>query len=142
MTRKKTSRVRPRSLGRKLTPKQAAFIHHYSNPKSDAYGNATRACERAGYAGDPGSNQLAVQGWRNLCQPEIQVAVRTALSEQGFTPEFAAKTLMGAMRATVVRARTERASRYRTNSPTTEPGCRALTEPGTCSEGTNQVSKS
>lgn len=29
--------------------------------------------------------------------------MRTALSEQGFTPEFAAKTLMGAMRATVVR---------------------------------------
>ncbi len=35
--------------------------------------------------------------------PEIQEEIRTALYEQGFTPEFAAKTLMGAMRATVVR---------------------------------------
>jgi hypothetical protein len=104
MSRKKAQRARPRSLGKKLTPKQAAFVHHYSNPKSDGYGNATRACERAGYAGAPGSNQLAVQGWRNLRQPEIQVAMRAALSEQGFTPEFVAKTLMGAMRATVVRA--------------------------------------
>jgi len=30
--------------------------------------------------------------------------MRAALAKQGFTPEFAAKTLMGAMRATVVRA--------------------------------------
>jgi len=104
MSRKKTSRARPRSLGKKLTLKQAAFVHHYSNPKSDGFGNATRACERAGYKGDPGSNQLAVQGWRNLHQPQIQLAMRTALAEQGFTLEFAAKILMGAMRATVVRA--------------------------------------
>jgi hypothetical protein len=32
------------------------------------------------------------------------MAMRTALAKQGFTPEFAAKTLMDAMRATVVRA--------------------------------------
>jgi hypothetical protein len=97
-------KARPRSFGKKLTPKQAAFVHHYFNPNSDGYGNATRACERAGYKGDPGSNQLAIQGWRNLRQPGIQVAMRAALSEQGFNQEFAANTLMGAMRATVVRA--------------------------------------
>ena len=32
------------------------------------------------------------------------MAMRTALAEQGFNQEFAANTLMGAMRATVVRA--------------------------------------
>ena len=104
MSRKNAQRARPRSLGKRLTPKQAAFVHHFSDRKGDAFGNATRASERAGYAGEPGSNQLAVQGWRNLRHPEVQGAMRAALAKQGFTPEFAAKTLMGAMRATVVRA--------------------------------------
>ncbi len=102
MSRQNAHRARPRSLGKRLTPKQAAFTHHYSNRKSDTYGNATRSCKRAGYKGNPGT--LAVQGSRNLRHPAIREEMRTALYKQGFTPEFAAKTLMGAMRATVVRA--------------------------------------
>jgi hypothetical protein len=100
MSRKKRSRARPRSL---LTPKQGAFVRYYTDRKSDAWGNATRACQRAGYKGKPGGNQLAVQGARLLRNPNIQAAFRLALAKQGFTLEFGAKILMEAMNATEVR---------------------------------------
>jgi len=100
MPRKKKSRARPRFRGKNPTPKQSAFFHHYTNLESDGFGNATRACERAGYKGAPGSNQLAVQGVRNLRNSNLQEAVRAALEKQGFTPTFIAGLLMDAMRAT------------------------------------------
>jgi hypothetical protein len=95
MSRKKSSRARPRSL----SPRQAAFVRYYTDRRSDAWGNATRACQRAGYRGKPGSNQLAVQGARLLRNRNIQAAFRLALVKQGFTLEFRAKILMDAMNA-------------------------------------------
>jgi hypothetical protein len=101
MSRRKRSRARPRSL---LPPRQAAFVRYFTDRKSDAFGNATRACQRANYRGKPGSNQLAVQGARLLRNPNIQAELRLALVKLGFTPEFAANLLMDTMNATEVRA--------------------------------------
>jgi hypothetical protein len=102
MSRKKKLRARPQSLGKRLTLKQAAFLRHYTDPLSDGCGNATRASELAGYKGAPSSNQLSVQGCRNLRHPDIQEEISTELKKQGFTQQFAAKLLMSAMRATKV----------------------------------------
>jgi phage terminase small subunit len=96
MSRKRKSRARFRG-----TAKQAAFVHHYFDPKGDAFGNATRACEKAGYRGEP--RTLAVQGYRNLQNPDIQDAIGNALRRRGYSEDFAAKLLMDAMRANDVR---------------------------------------
>jgi len=100
MARKK--RARPRSLGRKLTPKQAAFLRNFTDPRSDAFGNAARASQLAKYKGRPGSVQLAVQGFRNTHHPKLRDAIEAELEKQGFTPQFAAELLMRGMHATKV----------------------------------------
>lgn len=111
MSRKKKSRERPRSLGKKPTLKQAAFLRHYMNPRSCGFGNATRASELAGYKGKPGSNQLAVQGVRNLRRFNIKEAVARELYKQGCTPAFIAGRIIEAMRATEVRVLPDRKGR-------------------------------
>jgi len=98
---KKSRRARSSFSDENLTPRQAAFIRDYCDKNSSGFGNAARACENAGYAGD--RRTLAVQGHRNLQHPDINKAIASALAKQGFTPDFAASLLMDSMRATTVR---------------------------------------
>jgi len=95
-------RARPRSLGKRLTSKQAAFLRYFTDPRSKTFGNAAGASARAGYKGEPGSVQLAVQGFRNTHHPKLRDAIEAELGRQGFTPQFVAELLMQGMRATKV----------------------------------------
>jgi len=81
------------------TPQELAFAHHYANPQSPGFSNRGRSAELAGYAGEPGSNQLSVQGHRLLKRQSVWQEVETELARQGFTPRRIARLLLGAMGA-------------------------------------------
>ncbi len=85
----------------KLSPKQRQFVSHYLNCQDAAFGNATKAAAAAGYAaGKRGSNQLAVQGHRNLANPDVQHCLEVFLELAGCTLERDARVLSDAMNAT------------------------------------------
>ena len=86
-----------------LNPRQHAFLQHYFNPQSPGFGNATKATEVAGYAGEPGSVQLAVQGHRLLNNPKIRRCMEAVFEEAGCTLELDAKVIYEGMTATRTR---------------------------------------
>jgi len=65
-------------MGSQLTGKQARFVEEYLQDF-----NATRAAERAGYAGD--DNSLAVRGYELVRNPKIQALVKIRLNESAMT---------------------------------------------------------
>jgi hypothetical protein len=85
--------------GRGLTLRQQKFVKHYTD-SGPGRGNATKAAELAGYAGEAGSNQLAVAGHENLRNPKIRQVIDEALDEAGCTLTDCAKVLGEALQAT------------------------------------------
>lgn len=82
-------------------PRQAAFLYfYYYDRHGPAYANGTKAAELAGFKGEPGSNQLAVQAHRLLRNPKIQQRLVEALEEAGCTPELIAQRVREALDAT------------------------------------------
>ncbi len=77
-----------------LTSKQRKFAAAYLSS-----GNASASARLAGYA-DRSSNQLAVQGSRNLRHPGIRLLIATALEAEGCTVGRAAHALADALSAT------------------------------------------
>ena len=69
------------SSRRKLSLKRQLFVRYFTDPEHPAYGNATRAAKAAGYRGQAGSSQLAVQGHSNLRNTQIREAIESALEE-------------------------------------------------------------
>jgi len=88
---------------KRRTPRQARFFREFVDPSGEGFGNATICAGKAGYAGAPGSVQLAVQGSRVLHHPAMQDAIAAALAAQGFSAEFAAGLLLRAMNAKTVK---------------------------------------
>jgi len=87
----------------KITPKQQRFVASFTDPKSPGFSNATRAAQAAGYRGEPGSNQLSVQGHSTLRNPNVRVAIADALDKAGCTLELGARRLRQALDAKQVR---------------------------------------
>ena len=83
-----------------LSPKRALFWRYLLDPTSAAFANKTKAAELAGYAGEPGSNQLAVQGHRIASDPKMQLRLAAAFEAAGLTPERDAEVLRDAYGAT------------------------------------------
>ena len=83
-----------------LNPQQFAFFQNYFSRQSAGFGNATKATELAGYAGEPGSVQLSVQGHRLLNNPKIRRCMETVFEQAGCTLELDAKVIFEAMTAT------------------------------------------
>jgi hypothetical protein len=88
----------------KITPKQQGFVASFTDPKSRGFGNATRAAEAAGYRGEPGGNQLAVQGHVNLHNSNVRTAIAEALDKAGCTIELGARRLREGLNAKQARA--------------------------------------
>ena len=87
----------------KITPKQQRFVASFTDPKSPGFSNATRSAQAAGYRGEPGSNQLAVQGHANLHNPNVRLAIEAALDREGCTIELGARRLRQGLDAKQVR---------------------------------------
>lgn len=87
----------------RLTPKQQRFVASFTDPESPGFSNATRSAQTAGYRGEPGSNQLAVQGHANLRNPDVRLAIEAALDRAGCTIELGAKRLRQGLDARQVR---------------------------------------
>lgn len=87
----------------KITPKQQRFVASFTDPKSPGFSNATRAAQAAGYRGEPGSNQLSVQGHSTLRNPDVRQAIADALDKAGCTLELGARRLRQALDAKQVR---------------------------------------
>lgn len=86
-----------------LNPQQFAFFRSYFSRQSTAFGNATKASELAGYAGEPGSVQLAVTGHRLLSNRKIRRCMEAVFEQAGCTLELDAKVIFEAMTATRTR---------------------------------------
>src|SRR5271169_7142526 len=82
-----------------LTTRELALLHHYTDPSSPGYQNATRSAELAGYKGPTGSNQLSVQGSRTLKKARELGVLRDILVEKGCTLERAAERLAAGLDA-------------------------------------------
>ncbi|MGB4783228.1 MAG: terminase small subunit [Candidatus Acidiferrum sp.] len=87
----------------KITLKQQRFVASFTDPKSPGFSNATRAAQAAGYRGEPGSNQLAVQGHANLHNPNVRLAIADALDKAGCSLALGARRLRQALDAKQVR---------------------------------------
>ncbi|MGB4784793.1 MAG: terminase small subunit, partial [Candidatus Acidiferrum sp.] len=87
----------------KITPKQQRFVASFTDPRSPGFSNATRAAQAAGYRGEPGSNQLSVQGHSTLHNPNVRLALADALAKVGCTLELGARRLRQALDAKQVR---------------------------------------
>src|SRR5438105_5001352 len=92
----------PKLIAR-LNSRQRAFLLHYLNPQSPGFGNATKSAELTGYAGEPGSVQLSVQGHRVLNHPKTQRCMAAVFELAGCTLELDAKVMFEAMTATRTR---------------------------------------
>ena len=104
MKKEKERKGRPRqATPPKITPKQQRFVASFTDPRSPGFSNATRAAQAAGYRGEPGSNQLAVQGHANLHNPNVRPAIEAALDREGCTIELGARRLRQGLDAKQVR---------------------------------------
>jgi len=75
------------------------LLRHYHDPASPGYDNGTESAKLAGYTGEPGSNQLAVQASRTLAKARRLGVVRAILDVNGCGLDKAAKTLAACMNA-------------------------------------------
>jgi len=82
-----------------LTTRGRDLLRHYLDPNSPAFLNATRAAALARYRGQPGSNQLAVQGYRTIRRARESGVLREILNQAGCTLENAAHHLAACMDA-------------------------------------------
>jgi hypothetical protein len=82
-----------------LTTRGRDLLRHYLDPNSPAFLNATKAAELAHYKGQPGSNQLAVQGSRTLRRARESGVLRQLLNSAGCTLARAIERLAAAMDA-------------------------------------------
>lgn len=70
-----------------LTYKQRAFVEAFTDPRNpQAYLNATRAAEAAGYS--PSKRSLRNIGYENMTKPHIRDAVHRALLDRGARPDI------------------------------------------------------
>src|SRR5450759_5783629 len=83
-----------------LNPQQFSFFRSFISWQNPGFGNATKATELAGYAGEPGSVQLSVQGHRLLNNPKIRRCMEAVFEEAGCTLELDAKVIFEGMTAT------------------------------------------
>ena len=79
--------------------RELSLLRHYLDPTSPGYRNGTKSAELAGYQGEPGSNQLAVQANRTLAKARRLGVLRLTLDVNGCSLEDAAKTLAACMKA-------------------------------------------
>lgn len=86
-----------------LNPQQFAFFRSFISRQNAGFGNATKATALAGYAGEPGSVQLSVQGHRLLNNPKIRRCMEAVFEEAGCTLELDAKVIFEGMTATRTR---------------------------------------
>ena len=86
-----------------LNPQRLAFFLSYFSRQSAGFGNATKATELAGYAGEPGSVQHSVQGHRLLNNPKIRRCMEAVFEQAGCTLELDAKVIFEGMTATRTR---------------------------------------
>src|SRR5581483_7105736 len=82
-----------------LTTRGRDLLRHYLDPNSPGFLNATKAAELAHYKGQPGSNQLAVQGYRTIRRASDSGLLREILNQAGCTMESAARHLAACMDA-------------------------------------------
>lgn len=92
-----------RELVAELKPQYLEFLLNILNRQSAGFANRTKSAELAGYAGEPGSVQLAVQGHRVLKNPKVQKVMAVVFERAGCTLELDARVIFEAMTATRTR---------------------------------------
>ena len=101
----KTSAANPRKNRKRKTAKKSLsirrkrFVRELTDSKGQAFGNATKAAEAAGYKGEPGSTQLRVQGHANLTNPNVSREIERALDGAGVTRKKIGETVAAALDA-------------------------------------------
>lgn len=74
----------------RLTQKQRRFVHEYTDPNGEGFGNGTRAAMVA-YGPVKTENAAAVIGSENIRKPQVKRAIETALAKRGLTEDYGAE---------------------------------------------------
>jgi len=88
-----------RKISKKLNLRQRRFIAEFTNPKSEGFGNQTKAAIAAGYSEEHAGNQAH----RLTKNDEVRSEIERIMDEAGVTRKMVAQVLRGGLQAKITR---------------------------------------
>ncbi len=88
-----------RKISRKLTLRQRRFVAEFTNPKSEGFGNQTKAAIAAGYSKEHAGNQA----YRLTKNDDVRSEIERIMDEAGVTRKMVAQVLRGGLQAKITR---------------------------------------